>query len=261
MRTQEESKLEAEGHLRSAVIRMFDLKLKSGASAEQVSEFLKGCLDEAIALHRASGPAKGFDIYSLAGVMRSWHTETKFLMPDGSPRPLPLTGARSLKKLVAMHFSKEDFEPVFDTLRRSDLVRRSGAQKWLPAERHARVSKATSELLSHLAEGIGRLAETVMRNTQTRRKEDLLFERGCKVFQLPIAESKAYREYIRKQGLAFISAVDDWLESRALRNTDRKTKACSAGAFAFAFIDDERKPRRAGSRIPKRTKKSPQGAT
>ena len=224
---------------------MFELKLKSGASVQEVSEFLTDCLNEAISLHRESDPATGLDLYSLAGVMRSWHTDTAFLKPDGLPRPLPVNGTTSLKRLISIHFPKGELKSVFAKLRNNDLIKRHGERTWLPSERHARVPKATTETLSHLAEGVGRLAETVMRNIQTPKKQDLLFERGCKVFHLPISESKAFREYLQKQGVSFIMAVDDWLETRAVSTSDRRKKTCAAGAFAFAFIDDEKIHRRA----------------
>src|SRR5687767_11322257 len=118
MRTLKNSKSDSERYLRTAVIRMFDLKLKSGSSVKEVREFLTDCLDEAVSLHRESDPATGHDLYALAGVTRSWHTEAAFLKPDGSPRPLSLRGTRSLSQLISMHFpNKDELESVFSALR------------------------------------------------------------------------------------------------------------------------------------------------
>lgn len=239
MQNQKNLAPDAERYLRSAVIQMFDLKLKTGASIPEVRRFLSDCLEEAISTHRKGDASEGRDLVALAGVTRSWHTETPYLALDGSPRPLSLKGPKSLSTLIEMHFAKGETESIFLRLRDNELIKLHGRRQWLPAERHARVPKATTELLSHMAEGIGRLAETVMRNTQTARKEDLLFERACKVFRLPISEAQPFREYLQKQGVAFIQAVDDWLETRTLRTVDRHTKTCAAGAFAFAFIDDK----------------------
>jgi hypothetical protein len=93
--------------------------------------------------------------------------------------------------------------------------------------------------LAHLAEGVVRLAETVCKNTQAKRKRDLLFERACKVFDLPISETPAFRKYVQQQGRAFIFSVDDWLERRIAGASSRNRHTCAAGAFAFGFVEDK----------------------
>ncbi len=241
MRPKRQIAVETNKHLQTAIIRMLELKLKSGASVQEVRAFLDGCLSRAVALYTASGPLPNIDLYGLAAILRSWHSETAFLGADGHPRPLQVG---ELRKLTAIHFGKREFRSVCERLVASDLIKRHGARSWLPAARYALVPKPTTELLSHMAEGVGRLAETVMRNTETRRKEDLLFERGCKVYRLPTAHARGFREYLQKQGLAFLTAVDDWLESRVVRASNTRVKTCSAGAFAFGYIDDGKVGRR-----------------
>jgi hypothetical protein len=63
------------------------------------------------------------------------------------------------------------------------------------------------------------------------------------VFHLPRSEAQAFREYVQKQGILFISSVDDWLETKVAQGNSRKKKGCVAGAFCFAFIDDEKIPK------------------
>lgn len=244
--------VETNKHLQNAIIRMLELKLKSGASVLEVRSFLDSCLSRATALYKASGPLPNIDLYGLAGILRSWHSETEFLGADGHPRPLQVG---ELRKLTAIHFAKDEFRPVCARLVASNLIKRHGARSWLPAARYALVPKPTTELLSHMAEGVGRLAETVMRNTETRNREDLLFERGCKVYRLPTAHARGFREYLQKQGMAFLTAVDDWLESRAIRANNARVKTCSAGAFAFGYIDDDKVGRRRSLTRKKATRK------
>lgn len=237
MRLRKQVDVETNKHLQNAIIRMLELKLKSGASVEEVRVFLDACLSQALALFKASGPLPNIDLYGLAAILRSWHSEATFLGPDGHPRTLQ---ANELRKLIAIHFAKGEFRSVRARLIASNLIKRQGTRGWLPAARYALVPKPTTELLSHMAEGVGRLAETVMRNTETRRKEDLLFERGCKVYRLPTTHASGFREYLRKQGMAFLTSIDDWLESRAVRANNTRVKTCSAGAYAFGYIDDDK---------------------
>jgi hypothetical protein len=238
MQTREQWAHETELFVRSAITRMLGLKLLSGSSVQELRDFLDECIGEAVSLHSARDSNSAFDLISIAGIVRSWHTETEFLKPDGMPKPLTPEGRSGLKKLVSMHFPTSLFTPVFATLRRNGLIKKHGGRAWVQTERHAGVPKATAEMLRHLAEGVARLAETVMRNTHTAKKEDLLFERSCKVFHLPASEAGAFREYMQKQGVAFIMAADDWLETRTLQTAGPRKSTCAAGAYAFAFIDD-----------------------
>jgi hypothetical protein len=231
-------------HLRDAVARMLHLKLKTGASAEQLRIFVEDCLAAAAKLHRVEDVDVGFDVHAIADVLRTWHTQTEFMTSQGLPRPLSVRGKAGLRRLVATHFPPAEVAAVIRVLKESGLLARRGATSWVPKERHGRIPKATTEILRHLAEGVSRFTETVTRNTQAGRRGDLLFERACKVFHLPRSEAQAFREYVQKQGILFISSVDDWLETKVAQGNPRKKEGCVAGAFCFAFIDDEKLTKR-----------------
>lgn len=242
MQPQKERDRETDFFLRSAIARLLGLKLIAGSTVEETKIFLEECLTNAASLERQHSARSPFDIHSIGSVLRSWHTKAEFLRADGTPRPLGVQNKMELRKLVGLHFPSGSFDSVFATLKQSKLIKRSRGRKWIPSERHARVPQATAEVFRHLAEGVARLAESVMKNTQSEKKEDLLFERACKVFHLPVSEAQAFRHYMQQQGVAFLEAVDDWLETRSARSAGTRKKTCSAGAFAFAFIDDKQPP-------------------
>ena len=231
---------EIDAYIRNAVTRMLFLKLKTAIPNFDLRPFLAECVREAEKLNLEESATVGFDIHAIADVLRSWHTQTAFLTTEGLPRPLPIRGRLSIYRLIQMHFPRAKVESVISTLKESGLIVRSGRSSWLPAERHARIPKAKTEIIRHLAEGVARLAETVVRNTQSGRGGDLLFERACKVFHLPLSEAASFRKYVQKQGLLFITSVDDWLESRVASSKKGKRETCAAGAFGFAFIDDNK---------------------
>ncbi len=254
MQPQKERDRETDFFLGSAITRLLGLKLIAGSTVEETKFFVDECVAKAASLEKRHSSRSPFDIHSIGSVLRSWHTNAAFLRADGTPRPLGAENRLELRKLVSLHFPSKSFDSVFATLKKSKLIKRSRGKKWIPSERHARVPQATAEVIRHLAEGVARLAETVMKNTQSEKKEDLLFERACKVFYLPVSEAQAFRHYMQKQGVAFLEAVDDWLETRSARSAGTRKKTCSAGAFAFAFIDDKRplttKLRRSRARSP-----------
>jgi hypothetical protein len=196
-----------------------------------------------VELHRVEDADVGFDLHAIADVLRTWHTQTEFMTSQGLPRPLSVRGKSGLRRLVATHFPPSEISAVIRVLKESGLLARRGATSWVPKERHGRIPKATTEILRHLAEGVSRFTETVTRNTQAGRGGELLFERACKVFHLPQTDAQDFREFVQKQGILFISSVDDWLEAKVAQGNVRKKKGCAAGAFCFAFIDDEKLPK------------------
>jgi hypothetical protein len=227
-------------YIRNAIGRMLHLRLKTGTSAEELKRFVDECLVDAAKLHRSEDVEVGFDLHAIADVLRTWHTKTEFMTPSGLPRPLSTRGKLGLRRLVSTHFAPSKVDNVIRVLKESGLLSLRGRTSWVPKERHGRIPKATTEILRHLAEGVSRFTETVARNTEAGRGGDLLFERACKVFHLPLSDAQAFREYVQKQGILFISSVDDWLESKVAQSKVGKKKSCMAGAFCFAFIDDEK---------------------
>lgn len=239
------SKDDAEQFVRQAIVRILELRMSAGASPESLLKFAQDCAKTAAKRWRPVGSKdSGRDFHALASVLRTWHSETKYLTSDGQARPLGERGRNGLRKLVTTHFPARRYKEILAKLKYGKLIKKRGNGTWIPSESHPRVSRATTETLAHLAEGVVRLAETVCKNTQAKRKSDLLFERACKVFHLPVSEFSAFRKYVQQQGRAFIFSVDDWLERRAADSGPRKRRTCAAGAFAFGFIEDKNsKPR------------------
>jgi hypothetical protein len=86
---------------------------------------------------------------------------------------------------------------------------------------------------------VSRYVETVTRNVTTRRKSNTLFERSSKVRAFPISAAEDFRTLVNEQAIAFLAIVDDWLEARVEAASKSRSKKCTAGVFAFAFLDDE----------------------
>jgi hypothetical protein len=239
MLRKENSATQIENDLSRAVVTMLTLKLRSGSTPLELRRFVDACLAEAIEKYKPSKKGEMVWLYQIARVLRTWHLETRFLTPTGKPKPLLLKGKDSLTALVLYHFSPRMVELVLNTMRRNGLIRRRRSGHWVPISRYARTPKPTVELLSHFAEGVSRLAETVRRNTTTTRAGELLLERAAQVSDLPRSEAGAFRRYVHTQGMSFLTTIDDWLESRSRSSPKRSKAVCNAGVFTFAFIDDK----------------------
>lgn len=243
MRRTDALETKAEMDIQRAVVTMLQIKLQSGTSPQELRRFLNKCVSKAERGYRPPGQGDMIWLYQIARILRTWHLETRFITTSGEPKALKLQGKDSLRSLILCHFPPRKVNLVLNTMKRNELIRHRRSGFWVPTSRYARTPKPTVELLSHFAEGISRLAETVGKNTTSKRPGDLLLERAAQVSDLPVSEAKAFRLYVQTQGMAYLTTVDDWLESRS-RNVPRKSKrVCHAGVFTFAFIDDQKSGR------------------
>ncbi|MEJ0086219.1 MAG: DUF6502 family protein [Pseudomonadota bacterium] len=225
--------------IREAVVQLFALQLGSGTSLDALRLFALECVDSASKKANIDPQETiGSDVQTIGSLLRTWHRETKYLSKDGLPRPLGLTGKNGLRKLVGSYFDPEKFETVVDGLRKSGLIKETRQKKWIPTGKYGVVPMISQELLAHLAEGVSRYVETVTRNVTTRRKENTLFERSSKVREFPVSAAPDFRTLVNQQAIAFLAVVDDWLEARVEESSKSRSKKCTAGVFAFAFLDE-----------------------
>ena len=225
--------------IRKAMVQLFALQIRLGASVEEVQAIARTSIrlasGDAI---RRSNDVEDSDAHQYASVLRMWHRDTRFLSSEGFPKHLAVTGRNSLRTLVSAHYPRSQFEMVIQSLAQAELIRRDKKGRWFPITRHAVFPSLSEDLLAHFSEGVARFIETMTRNVETRDKREVLFERSCKVRRLPVSARQGFREFVNGQALAFLEAVDDWLESRVDEGRMSRERKCNAGVFAFAFMDD-----------------------
>lgn len=225
--------------IREAMIQIFALQLHLGASidelkttARQSIRLARGC-----AIADVRGGANP-DVQQFGSLLRTWHRDTRFLSKEGFPKHLGSVGRNSLRTLVHAHYPRRQYDLVVSSLKQSRLIRRDSRGLWFPTTRHAVFPNLSDELLDHFSEGVARFIETMSRNVVTPDKGEALFERSSKVRRLPVSAAPAFRQFVNAQALAFLEAVDDWLEGRVEMGKKSKERKCTAGVFAFAFMDD-----------------------
>ena len=245
MRSLDRKSTESDRFLRQALVGFMGLILRTGASLSELRAITSECALLAAEDAALKGKQQGLDIHRLASILRSWHRETRYLASDGRPSPLPLGGKSGLRALVSVYYPKSKIATVLATLKRAGLIKRHGQSHWLPTEAHVRMATDSQETLDHVSEGVSRFLETVVNNVNAKTKRDLLFEQSCKVRHLPTSNAAAFRVFVRQQALAFLTAVDDWLEARAVTKNQVRvgSRTSSAGVFTFAYIDPVRKAR------------------
>jgi hypothetical protein len=228
--------------IREAMIQLFALQIRLGASIDEVHEIARASIRLASGevLSKAN-ESEDLDAHQYASVLRTWHRDTRFLSTEGFPKHLDVRGRNSLRTLVSVHYPRRQFDLVLQALAHTHLIRRDKSGRWYPTAKHAVFPSLSEELLAHLSEGVARFIETMTRNVETQDKRDLLFERSCKVRRLPVSAGPDFREFVNGQAVAFLEAVDDWLEGRVEEGRTKDERKCTAGVFAFAFMDDSKK--------------------
>lgn len=226
-----------EYYAREAITQLLGLQIRAGTSIKSLRKLTADCV--AVASKDAFGPnvQKGLGLHRLGSVLRTWHKETQYLTREGLPRSLGIKGKFGLRSLISTHYPRGKFEAVFAKLKKTGLIEERSGDRWAPTAKHARISELSQETLAHLSEGVARFVETVTQNISAPSKDDLLFERACKVTRLPRSEASAFREFVRQQAFTFLIAVDDWLESRVTKIDKVRKQTCTAGVYTFAYID------------------------
>lgn len=231
-----QASIKGEKYIEQAIVQLLSLKIRAGSSLSDVRTFAQRCLAEAGRSAGTRPKSQGLGIHRLGSVLRTWHTESPYLTFDGLPRALPTSGRLSLKSLIRKYYAAPRVNLVFQRMIEASLIRRNHNGEWIPVGRSARIAQVSLESLEHVSQGIVRYVETTTRNVTAKREQDLLFERSCQVTNLPMAELDEFRQYVDQQAIAFLTAVDDWLESRSSRAKRSKTRRCTAGVHAFAFV-------------------------
>ncbi len=238
-------KLRSEEYIQQAVVQLLLLKMHAGANVEELRAFLELCLDKVTSkqpVAKSKIETRGLDIHLLGSVLRAWHTQTEYLAEDGSPVALPITGRSSVTSLIRKYYPANKANSVIEMFRSSGLIRKKGRRGWIPTSRHARIPQLSHETLEHLAQGVAKYVQTVTSNVTAKSDAAVLFERSCKVSKLPTGEFQAFRSFVGEQAIAFITAIDDWLEARAASHLKGTRKLTTAGVYTFAYFD---KPTRA----------------
>lgn len=196
-----------------------------------------------IALDRIYRPAKQREsrpippISRCADVCARWHHDRQFVDELGRPKPLTWNGSKgTLIKLVSRVVGRHGSREVINQLITRKMLRRAATGGWIPKAKIVSPSGLDSAQILRAATMISRLVRTIAHNTDKKYRGDVLFEVMAQVPRLPTRDLRPFKQFTKSQGLIFAKTVDDWLESRNLRPSQRaRTLSREAGVIAFAY--------------------------
>lgn len=233
-------------NLLSAVVSFM---LRSGVSRSELSELFCECLDACLAEGELPPPASSRvspgDDFVAAAAIKIWHRDARFLTSDARPKPLRLRGpTESIEALVRTQYSAAVARTAVSNLMSAGLIRPTGRSRYLPSREVATISQLHPLMIEHVSKSILRLVETVGRNTSANRRDFKLIERFARVPDLDVSEARAFADFTHRQGLAYLRAVDDWLEARrtgvpAEKKGRRRRASIGAGVHLYAYMGND----------------------
>lgn len=233
--------------LTNLLLSVLHFMARSGMTRAQLQRAFSKSLREledsgsGVAWLRHAAPRLGDETVE-SGVLRLWHRSPRYLDDDARPLAIRLHGrAPSVESLVRMQRTGSDPKKVIQGLKKVGLIRRQSSGRYVPVQDAAMIGQMHALSVGHAGKAIMRLLGTVLHNTSGKRVR--LIERTARVPDLDAREAKAFAEFTRRQGLAYLQSVDDWLETRRI-NGKAKTRpqrggTTGAGVHLFAYIGDE----------------------
>jgi hypothetical protein len=215
-----------------------EIMRSTGLPQEVVESKLRQALRAAFSSRNPFSPRDLNPMSEMASLISRWHVEEKYVDSAGRPKPLTWNGKTGTlmglaRKVIGLKGAKRVIENVVTR----KLVIRTRDGKWRPKSQIVRPRGLDQAQILRTAVMLRRLLRTISHNSERRYSgEDLLFEVMTRVPRLPRHHLPTFKKFVRTQGMTYVRAVDDWLESRGLAKTERKPKNVrEAGVIVFAF--------------------------
>ena len=183
-------------------------------------------------------PSREFrPITGMADLCTRWHIEKAYVDKFGKPKPLTWNGrAGGLLKLAQRVNGKANARAVVLDLIARKLIRKTIAGTWIPKAQIVSPSGLDSAQVLRTATMMDYLLRTIAYNSDRHYRGATLLEVMARVPKLPTRNLAEFKRFAKSQGLIFAKTMDDWLESRNLQSTKKKSAATrEAGVVAFAF--------------------------
>jgi hypothetical protein len=174
-------------------------------------------------------------------VLSAWHLEPQFLDKDGKPALLPLEGEGTTFATLLRHCGAGDVRPttVMRELVSAGAIRETDGGR-LEALKRNYIPRATDEQLVRLwGTVLADVANTYVHNMTRKPSAPSRFERAAKNDRMPLTVRPAFREFLEREGQAFLERVDAWLtENEAKDGAKDESAPTTRMGVGVYHIDD-----------------------
>jgi hypothetical protein len=223
---------------------VFGLMLAGGVESEDIRDLSVRSLQLAEKKSQSSPRELSGGLALAALVLDAWHRDHRYLDSNGDPKRIRLLGPiPSVEALIRAERSREDAKGLARRFKLLRLIVSAGRGLYEPASDVALISKYDAFVLQHVVKSLSVLLETIHGNLSGSTSEPLL-ERFAEVPDLPNECVPAFRRFTKLHGWMLLRTVNDWLESRRARRTNRgKDGIARAGIHVHAYITQQVQPK------------------
>lgn len=178
-----------------------------------------------------------------AELLRIWHRDERYINKDAHPKPFHLSRGRpNVYSIIRKLDPDSNPATVVREMVAVGALRRLPSGKFIPTSESVTIAQLHPLAIEHVAKSVVRLVSTVCRNTDRQGSSLPLIEKYAYVPDLDRAAAREFAEFTRTQGMAYLEAVDDWLEKhrarRASTSARRKMQGVTAGVHLVAYLGD-----------------------
>ena len=162
----------------------------------------------------ASGPAALTGYVTKASlVLSAWHLEPQFLDSTGKPALLALDGGGATFTALLRRCGASDVRPstLLKELRSAGAIRVTVDGRLEALQRIYVPQKMDEELIRLWGTGLADIATTYVHNLTRDGKAPARFERAAVNDRVLASALPEFREFLNKEGQAFLERVDAWL--------------------------------------------------
>ncbi|MFO1402360.1 MAG: DUF6502 family protein [Steroidobacteraceae bacterium] len=210
------------------------LAILTGISRRDVRRIREQNADE-------SAPTSAVYVSPAGRVLSAWHQDADYLDAAGQPRVLPIEGpAPSFESLMREHGGDVPATALLKELLAVRAAERGADGRVRALKRHYVPLQIDPGKTLRAGSVLADLGTTVVHDLTCQRPAELRFERRASNERIDPAHLPAFREFLEREGMAFLVKIDDWLTAHQTDAPD----AMRIGVGVYHIQDDEQRGRK-----------------
>lgn len=166
-------------------------------------------------------------------VLAAWHQDPEFLGPDGKPAALALEGGGASFATLLRRCGASDVRPstLLKELRSAGAVHETPDGRLEVLQRAYIPHKMDEQLIRLWGTVIADIATTYVHNLTRAPSHAARFERAAANSRIRASALPEFRQFLNREGQAFLERVDDWLASHEATPDDTQSIRLGAGVY------------------------------
>jgi hypothetical protein len=172
-------------------------------------------------------------------ILSAWHLEPEFLDSSGKPAHLAVDGEGATFSALLRRCGAGDVRPstLLRELRSAGAIRVTDDGRLEPLQRMYVPQKMDEELIRLWGTVLADVASTYVHNLTRDPRTPARFERAALNDRVLASAHPEFREFLNKEGQAFLERIDAWLLAHEATGSDAKKATIRLGAGVYHLQD------------------------